>query len=65
MMGPPMKYDIAVLSVIESNFFACRCYIFYSTPIALKQELLIIYKWIMKEEVRVKIWLQFGIVNLN
>jgi hypothetical protein len=30
MMGPSMKYSIAALFVIESNFFACRCYAFYS-----------------------------------
>jgi len=28
MMDPPNKYTIAVLFVIESNFFACRCYAF-------------------------------------
>jgi hypothetical protein len=44
MTALPMIYSIAVVFEIESNFFCLSMLMILLHPIALKQELLIIYK---------------------
>ena len=63
MPSDEIQYNNVICNRVE--LFCLSALYFLLHTVALKQELLIIYKQIMNEEVRVEIWLQSGIVNLN